>query len=322
MTATFYGHRGLPVPGIGQLPLPVHRLVYETWAGEILADLVIHHVDGDPSNNDLENLQPITREQNARYGRNLARNNTSGYSGWKVAIRVGKRDLHLGYAEDISIAAAMRAKANIVYDFSQAPRLPCGNPALVPGFDPLDPLGRKPDHHLSKYYKYTSVQVSNNRKRYIWVNRSVDRDTVRAWRDELFAKFGMKMSLNGSVTKIENTELLEEEPRFGRDLRCGLIFNAQVKAGNVSVTDHNVKKRKEREQAKEKAKEKAKEVDANDSEDEPLVGSSAKPCSEVSDAPPRSSPDNQQRGSDFTVPTKKREPLWPIFSAGKKTRKA
>ncbi|KAI8590728.1 hypothetical protein BDZ88DRAFT_506012 [Geranomyces variabilis] len=201
-----------------------------------------HHKQG---NNDIENLQPITREENARYGRNLFRNNTSRYNGvswskdeqkWKVNIRVGQKNLHLGYAADINIAAAMRAKANIAYDFSQAPHLPCGNPALVPDFDPLVPLGRNKDHHLSKYHKYTKVQVSNNCKRYTWVNRSADRDTVRAWRDEIFARFGFKMTLNGSVHKIENTNLLEEE----------------VKAGNVVVC--NEKSRKEREKAKEKAK--------------------------------------------------------------------
>ncbi|KAI8590544.1 hypothetical protein BDZ88DRAFT_414026 [Geranomyces variabilis] len=36
MTARYYGHRGIRVPGISQLPLPVHRLVYETWADPLL----------------------------------------------------------------------------------------------------------------------------------------------------------------------------------------------------------------------------------------------------------------------------------------------
>ncbi|KAJ3146877.1 hypothetical protein HDU89_005907 [Geranomyces variabilis] len=165
MRASWYGHRTVRVAG--QLfPQGVHRLVYETWAGEIPAELIIHHLDGDPGNNDVENLQP-----------------------WKVNIRVGKRDLHLGYAADINIAAAMRAKANKAYDFSPAPHLPCGNPTLVRAG--LRPSGPAWSQQGPPPVKVLQVHI--------------------AWRDELFAKFGMKMSLNGSVTKIENTELLEEE---------------------------------------------------------------------------------------------------------------
>lgn len=42
----------------------VHRLVYETFIGEIPADKEIDHIDGDTQNNSVHNLQVITRREN------------------------------------------------------------------------------------------------------------------------------------------------------------------------------------------------------------------------------------------------------------------
>ena len=42
----------------------VHRLVYETFIGEIPEGLEIDHKDGNPLNNSVDNLQTITRRQN------------------------------------------------------------------------------------------------------------------------------------------------------------------------------------------------------------------------------------------------------------------
>lgn len=42
----------------------VHRLVYETFIGEIPSDKEIDHIDGDTKNNSVHNLQVITRREN------------------------------------------------------------------------------------------------------------------------------------------------------------------------------------------------------------------------------------------------------------------
>mgnify|MGYP005990137945 CR=1 FL=1 len=42
----------------------VHRLVYETFVGDIPEDKEMDHIDGDTSNNSIENLQVITRREN------------------------------------------------------------------------------------------------------------------------------------------------------------------------------------------------------------------------------------------------------------------
>lgn len=42
----------------------VHRLVYETYIGELVKGLVIEHLDGNPSNNNYKNLKQSTQKEN------------------------------------------------------------------------------------------------------------------------------------------------------------------------------------------------------------------------------------------------------------------
>lgn len=42
----------------------LHRLVWETFNGPIIDDLTIDHIDSNPQNNNLDNLQLLTREAN------------------------------------------------------------------------------------------------------------------------------------------------------------------------------------------------------------------------------------------------------------------
>ena len=51
--------------GVGKLYY-VHRLVWETFVGEIPKNQQIDHIDGDTSNNNLSNLQLLTRRQNTK----------------------------------------------------------------------------------------------------------------------------------------------------------------------------------------------------------------------------------------------------------------
>jgi hypothetical protein len=46
-----------------------HRAVYEAFHGPIEDDLVIDHIDSNPLNNNLENLQAITQSENLKRGR-------------------------------------------------------------------------------------------------------------------------------------------------------------------------------------------------------------------------------------------------------------
>jgi hypothetical protein len=42
----------------------IHRLVYEAWVGEIGAGLQINHLDGDKTNNTIENLEVVSSAGN------------------------------------------------------------------------------------------------------------------------------------------------------------------------------------------------------------------------------------------------------------------
>lgn len=47
----------------------VHRIVWELHNGPIPEGLVIDHIDGNTSNNRLNNLRCISSKDNTRYGR-------------------------------------------------------------------------------------------------------------------------------------------------------------------------------------------------------------------------------------------------------------
>jgi HNH endonuclease len=65
-----WNHGAVFVPGWGELhdpfPQPMHRKVWEDAHGDIPDGHLIHHIDGDPSNYALENLQMLTYSQHQR----------------------------------------------------------------------------------------------------------------------------------------------------------------------------------------------------------------------------------------------------------------
>ena len=68
----------------------VHRLVYQTFIGEIPEGLEIDHIDGNPSNNNLSNLQLLSRRGNTdKYNRKKH----------KVLLRDYRHELCLDYKE-------------------------------------------------------------------------------------------------------------------------------------------------------------------------------------------------------------------------------
>ena len=44
----------------------IHRRVFEYYHGEIPAGYEIHHIDGNPANNDISNLQMLTKDEHTR----------------------------------------------------------------------------------------------------------------------------------------------------------------------------------------------------------------------------------------------------------------
>ena len=74
-------------PQKGQLHY-VHRLVWETFVGEIPEGKEIDHIDGNPQNNNVDNLQVITRRENI---------NKHWYPNRKVNLRLHRDEIIKDY---------------------------------------------------------------------------------------------------------------------------------------------------------------------------------------------------------------------------------
>lgn len=57
-----------------------HRIVYVLYHGHIDGNLVIDHIDGNPFNNQVQNLRQILKSENHRNAKKFS-NNTSGHAG-------------------------------------------------------------------------------------------------------------------------------------------------------------------------------------------------------------------------------------------------
>lgn len=91
----------------------VHRLVYQTFIGELIDDLVIDHIDGNSLNNNVDNLQQITQRENTIKGERT-KNGSSVYVGvcwnkhknkWQTRIYINGKCKFLGRFDNEEEAA-------------------------------------------------------------------------------------------------------------------------------------------------------------------------------------------------------------------------
>lgn len=85
-----------------------HRIIWEIHYGEIPEGLVIDHIDGDRSNNKIDNLRICTFQEN-HFNRGKQSNNKSGFKGvswhkqkqkWVAQIKLDGRNKFLGFFTD------------------------------------------------------------------------------------------------------------------------------------------------------------------------------------------------------------------------------
>ena len=90
-----------------KLDFKAHRLIWVMKTGERPdSDVVIDHIDGDPTNNRWTNLRVCSPKQNARNSKRPS-SNTIGYKGvsrslskFRAYITVDRRQIHLGSFSD------------------------------------------------------------------------------------------------------------------------------------------------------------------------------------------------------------------------------
>lgn len=88
----------------------VHRLVYESFKGEVKDGFVIHHMDSNSFNNSLSNLVQISSRQNQSIERTIKSKLPTGVSisaslKYVAVIRFSGRNLYLGAYLTVSSAS-------------------------------------------------------------------------------------------------------------------------------------------------------------------------------------------------------------------------
>lgn len=117
----FLDRKGYVVLSIKSKTHKVHRIIYEMHFGEIPKGMQVDHIDGNKSNNLVNNLRLATNQQN-NFNKAKYRNNTSGFKGvyyekkngkWRAQTNYSGVKKHLGYfdtAEEASIMYNIEAK--------------------------------------------------------------------------------------------------------------------------------------------------------------------------------------------------------------------
>ena len=104
-----------------------HHAVWEEANGPLPEGYEIDHINGVRSDNRLENLRLVTRQENMRNAK-VYGTNTSGVTGvawkkdkrkWKAYIMVDYKQKHLGYYTDWFDAVCARMSANNTYGFHE-----------------------------------------------------------------------------------------------------------------------------------------------------------------------------------------------------------
>jgi len=102
----------------------VHRLAYYMYHGIDPLEKIVDHIDGDKTNNKINNLRLATVSQNGMNRVGLASNNTSGATGvrwyekikkWSARISIDGVETSLGYFTKKEDAIQARKEAEIKY---------------------------------------------------------------------------------------------------------------------------------------------------------------------------------------------------------------
>lgn len=106
-----------------------HRLVWEYFRGEIPKGIQVDHIDNNPLNNLISNLQLLSNKDNIRYAKKR-KDNSSGYPGvqnkgkygYESKIMVDSKNVWLGYFDTPEEAYKVYYLAKIQYHGAESVR--------------------------------------------------------------------------------------------------------------------------------------------------------------------------------------------------------
>lgn len=119
-----HGYNIVRIYGIRHL---VHRIIWEMHNGPIHEGMQIDHIDHNKTNNKIDNLRLVTSKEN-NYNMKFRATNKSGVTGvswdkqhkkWASNIKVDGVKIHLGLFSDLNVAAKVRRKAEVKYNFHE-----------------------------------------------------------------------------------------------------------------------------------------------------------------------------------------------------------
>lgn len=120
----FDGYYYLKINGVNY---KTHRVIYKMFHPDMDESLIIDHIDGNQSNNSIENLRLTTQSDNMKNKRGYS-NNKSNYTGvywrndsnkWRVYIADNGKRVNLGCYSDINEAVMVRNQAIKDYEYSE-----------------------------------------------------------------------------------------------------------------------------------------------------------------------------------------------------------
>jgi len=90
-----------------------HRIIYQMFYGNIDCDLIINHIDNNPKNNTISNLEMITQAENTRRSKiqtsgNLSSNNTSGVTGFRETVGEYGVFAHIFYKDVLGVTRSKK----------------------------------------------------------------------------------------------------------------------------------------------------------------------------------------------------------------------
>ena len=119
-----------------------HRLVWVMHNGQIPEGLEIDHIDGDRTNNRIENLRLVNKSQNAHNRRSAKGYFWHNWAGsWRAQIMINGKTIYLGHFEKEEDARAAYLKAKLKYH----PTAPVNN---EPTHQNNETTKTKPRHHM------------------------------------------------------------------------------------------------------------------------------------------------------------------------------
>jgi hypothetical protein len=113
-----HGYRMIGLMGKSYLS---HRLIFMFHHGYLPPE--VDHIDGNKSNNRIENLRAATHSENLK-NQKLKSSNVSGHKNvgwarreqkWRVRLTVNEKDKHIGYFKDRELAELVAIEAADLY---------------------------------------------------------------------------------------------------------------------------------------------------------------------------------------------------------------